>query len=78
MEVIKYDRQLSKQMCLDIVDKLYVHRAFNAMTVHNILDWIDRSCFNTWYVVFENNEIEFGFICPVDNLLYCKKWGTVL
>jgi hypothetical protein len=78
MEVIKYDRQLSKQMCLDIVDILYTHKAFDALIVQDIIDWIERSCFDAWYVKTEDYEIEFGFICPFDDLLYCNKWGFVL
>lgn len=73
-----YRRQCSKELCISVVDKIYVHRAPNVLAVLDLLDWIENACFNSWYVEFYEHEIEFGFIDSIDNLLYCKKWGTVL
>jgi hypothetical protein len=78
MENIIYQRQRSKQICIQIVDKLYVHHAPNVMQVLDILEWIERNCFNDWYVEYDDYQIEFGFTDPIDNLIYCKRWGTTL
>lgn len=78
MTIINYERQRAREICITLVDRLYVHRAPNVMQVLDILEWIERSCFNAWYVESTDYEIEFGFVCPIDNLLYCRKWGTVL
>lgn len=73
-----YRRQCSKEMCIAVVDRIYVHHAPNVLSVLDLLDWIEKACFNSWYVEFKEYEIEFGFIDPIDNLHYCKRWGTVL
>jgi len=79
MEVVRnYQRLLPRSICIDLVDKLYVHRAPNVMQMSDIFEWIDRCCLNTWYIEVNGFDVEYGFVCPVDNLIYCKKWGTVL
>lgn len=72
------NRKYSKEQCLSIVDRLYIHRMPNVLIALDLLDWIDKTCFDKWYVELTDFEIEFGFINPIDNLNFCNKWGRII